>query len=131
MESDATVRGDFEVQTLWFGGLRAEATRMRSAPVERVLARQTPALRELYFFNVESVKFSSLSAFTSQSPVVIRVGKADETLADLRKLRLESCEVKMDDISANKPRWTASLPVNSLSDSKNWPSSMRQSHLPA
>ena len=92
--------------------------------VEKVLLSHPSALEVLDLSVVESIKSSSLNMFTRQSLFVVRVGEADGTVVDLRKLRLEWCEVKMDDINAVKPTFrldelttvSSTVPSSYLSD---------------
>ena len=104
LDSDATIRGEFATRSLTLRG-EEEGRLVGVEVVEKVLVVQASVLKELGLFHVESVKSSSLNAFTGQSRVVIRVEDADRTLVDLRVLHLESCEAKMDDDSAAKPNF--------------------------
>ena len=122
LESGSTIRGEFATRTLILRGEEGQV--MGAGVVEKVLVLQTSALKELGLFHVESVKSSSLNAFTSQSPaVVIREAEADGKLLDLLVLSSDKCEVKMDD-SADKPTFRldrlnifhATVPSSCLSD---------------
>ena len=122
LESDATIRGEFATRTLILSG--EEGQLVRVGVVEKVLLSHPSALEVLDLFHVESVKSSSLNAFTSQSPaVVIREAEADGKLLDLLVLSSDKCEVKMDD-SADKPTFRldrlnifhATVPSSCLSD---------------
>ena len=122
MESDATVRGEFATRA-WDLDNEEEGQPLDAETVETVLAMQTSGLDWLHLSNVESVKSSALSAFTSQSPAVIREADADGTLLDLLILSLDDSEIKMDD-SPDKPNFrlhdltivSSTVPSSYLSD---------------
>ena len=104
LESDATIRREFTTQELVIGREEGgESHSVCAETVERVLAFQHSALRELWLYHVEGVKASSLYALSGQLLALVRLADADEPLPGLQALGLLSCDVHTTIDSADKP----------------------------